>query len=370
MYQRLRMKWCVPPYIYTNHIQMYIYSTTIYLDNMFSKLISIVCPFMMFIASVQGLKHLSLRDVKLDEWLPLLCILPGAEQTKLCQSKHLSLANKNEFTDYLWYDFGHIEERHSKDGKVMTSERLAEKQQGLRHLWKHVQPVLEDNNMTYWASDGTLLGAVRESNMIAFDDDMDIVITKEDYERLEKKADVLKQLKEKHQIQLVTFDVEDITLKYLLSNLEEQAKMIPGSLGLMLPVLKESKLPFIEGGQMYQFQYKDVWIDVFQVYKTPENHDWKVANKGMQIRFPNDWFEDSNVFPLKTYDFGQGQTIKGPWNPEPYFVRNYGKDWQTPRKSHEHFEQTGTIDVTSRFEKIPIEKWVVGLGLVSLVNAD
>lgn len=52
------------------------------------------------------------------------------------------------------------------------------------HVFKYLVGFLEQHNLRYVACGGTVLGAVRHKDFIPWDDDMDIYMPREDYERL------------------------------------------------------------------------------------------------------------------------------------------------------------------------------------------
>lgn len=63
---------------------------------------------------------------------------------------------------------------------------LRRDQMELLGMLKIVAGICKENDIQWWLSSGTLLGAARHKGFIPWDDDMDIVLLKEDYEKLEK----------------------------------------------------------------------------------------------------------------------------------------------------------------------------------------
>ena len=66
-----------------------------------------------------------------------------------------------------------------------------DRQVGIRHIQKEmlrmlliIDEVCRTNGLTYWIDGGTLLGAVRYNDFIPWDDDLDICLMKNDYDKL------------------------------------------------------------------------------------------------------------------------------------------------------------------------------------------
>lgn len=71
--------------------------------------------------------------------------------------------------------------KYNPEGSLLRHDQLE-----LFEMVKFVAKICEKNNIPWWLSSGTLLGAARHKGFIPWDDDMDIVLLKKDYKKLEK----------------------------------------------------------------------------------------------------------------------------------------------------------------------------------------
>lgn len=74
-----------------------------------------------------------------------------------------------------------LRERYNPDGSALRRDQLL-----LLEMLDRVAEICRDNGIKWWLSSGTLLGAARHKGFIPWDDDMDIVMLKEDYKKFEK----------------------------------------------------------------------------------------------------------------------------------------------------------------------------------------
>ena len=113
-------------------------------------------------------------------------------------------------------------------------------------MLKYLHKICTDNDLTYYLYGGTLLGAVRHQGFIPWDDDLDIIVPRKDYERL------IRILKEKEEYKLLSYEyVEDYYYPF--------AKLVDPSTKL------------VEFG-MRECSEMGVWVDIFPLdvtSKTP-----------------------------------------------------------------------------------------------------
>lgn len=69
---------------------------------------------------------------------------------------------------------------------IMSVDKLSEMQIRLLDMFKYFHTFCEENGITYYSGGGTVLGAIRHNGFIPWDDDIDVALPREDYDRLIK----------------------------------------------------------------------------------------------------------------------------------------------------------------------------------------
>jgi hypothetical protein len=160
--------------------------------------------------------------------------------------------------------------------------------------------ILERHNIPYVLSGGTLLGAVRDGNIIAHDDDFDIDTLYDERERIMSLASEFEKIG-------LTINEKRVTLLDRAKNKIEVS-------GSKIDIRTEGRL----GGDIYLF---------------------RVFNDGMARRIDDEgvyynakmsmpaWYYEGTT-PVKIQD----RIFPGPRSPELYLERVYGDDWRTSLK--------------------------------------
>lgn len=87
------------------------------------------------------------------------------------------------------------DKQYAATDDILQSSLTAEEYEEMKKLQKYILEIMivvdefcKNNNITYYLGEGTLLGAVRNRGFIPWDDDADIVMPRDDYERFLKLA--------------------------------------------------------------------------------------------------------------------------------------------------------------------------------------
>ena len=123
------------------------------------------------------------------------------------------------------------------------------------HIMKYIHKICEENNLTYYLYGGTLLGAVRHKGFIPWDDDLDIIVPRNDYDTL------IRILNNRNEFRLLSFEyVNDYYYPF--------AKLVD-------PTTKLIEIGVKECSGM------GVWVDIFPLDGTPRNSFFRFLHTKM-----------------------------------------------------------------------------------------
>lgn len=161
----------------------------------------------------------------------------------------------------------------------------------LYKLFNKLVLFLDEHEINYWLLSGTLLGSVRHGEIIPWDDDIDIGMMDTDYNKLRLL---------KNELNKIGLDINNYT-SYV------------------------EKIVYTDDNGLF--------IDIFCFIK--EGDKYKFLKQQPRKYWPNEWFYEDELFPLKKYKFGNNY-YSGPNYSLPYLDRMY-KDWQYyGNQTHSH----------------------------------
>lgn len=166
-------------------------------------------------------------------------------------------------------------------------------------LMQRIDEVFTKNHLTFWATAGTLLGAVRHQGLIPWDDDLDVCIFDFDEERLKSLHAELEK--------------SGLEIHYYWKDFY---KIYPKD-GALIPDLDHpgSFLPF-------KYPFADIFLVTLE--KNKEFHDVYVhKSKEFYFSFNGEWFAYSQLQNLQRVPFGP-INIPIPSNAENFLNSSYG----------------------------------------------
>lgn len=128
--------------------------------------------------------------------------------------------------------------KFNPDGSDLRNMQLR-----MLEMLKYIDRICRENDIKYWLSSGTCLGAVRHGGFIPWDDDVDIEMLEEDYKKLEK---ILLQMNKENP-------------KYIFQSQKNDPDYINDFGKLRNPNISINELSDIDRS----FKYRGLFIDIF-----------------------------------------------------------------------------------------------------------
>ena len=222
---------------------------------------------------------------------------------------------------------------------------LKELQQRLVEMLSSFQKFTQQNGMIFFLVGGSALGAVRHQGFIPWDDDVDIAMMREDFEKMEylmslqhdRLGEFIYSPVEKHMI-------PDAPIGYLYDTLhadagyENTAKIdihpidgVPKS-GVLKKVQKWTSLIKITPGFIFRF-YMRVCKKIMTSWRTSDSE--YICSLFGVAGYEREVMPKSYLLPLKEADF-ENKVFMIPGNYDPYLKRLYGDYKKMPPEMEQH----------------------------------
>jgi len=194
----------------------------------------------------------------------------------------------------------------------LASTNLSSMHDKHKQLLQKLDRISNEKDLSYWIDAGTLLGAVREKDIIPWDDDADTSMTEQDSQKL-------------LDMDLSQYGVEvsrccnipsaarlssSLTPKCECDNKDEDLQLLK----LHFPGEKDS-----------------VWVDIFP--RRLEDGKYRFIGWPKKM-WPKEWHSKDSLDGYHMYTLGDIR-VRGPKDPISFLERTYG-DWKTPKKTHCH----------------------------------
>lgn len=247
-----------------------------------------------------------------------------------------------------------LREKYNPDGSLLRNHQLA-----LIDLLDAFDSICKKNDIKYWLSSGTCLGAIRHGGFIPWDDDVDVEMLREDYLRFQS------VFQEDENYVLQTYDNDLFytepfpkfrSKKGYVSEGEFDNKYTYHGMFMDIFILEYSpkvlaKLCHLSYGSMRHFSFKinrsSIWVYVYRI--------WKGFNKVLTSFFRCCYLKGNKktlrhtlgtglvnnvrlldeIFPLKNASF-EGKEYPVPYDVHHYLQRMFGNYMELPEKLHTH----------------------------------
>lgn len=137
----------------------------------------------------------------------------------------------------------HLRQKYNPDGSL-----LRENQMELLKMMQAFAEICKKHDIKWWLSSGTLLGAARHHGFIPWDDDVDVVMMRKDYKRLEN----------------ILLTMPEETGEYVWHSMRNDAEYI----SIWGRLRKKDGIVHAKNCRDRWFRYHGLWLDVFSMERT------------------------------------------------------------------------------------------------------
>lgn len=167
-------------------------------------------------------------------------------------------------------------------------EDLKEVQHAVLGIMKDIDKVCTENHIKYWLYAGTLIGAVRHNGFIPWDDDLDVAMLREDYERFLEVAP------------------KCLGNRYFIQTWESD----PG-FALPLAKVRKNDTIYLESGSQYSNCHHGLFVDIFVYDNLPDGSlDLFLTKICMQLVFRINLIKGNNTPWIIGHEFDRKKWLK------------------------------------------------------------
>ncbi|MCM0726941.1 LicD family protein [Parabacteroides sp. Y3-G-102] len=270
------------------------------------------------------------------------------------------------------------------DNRQSGETTLRQAQLVMLRMFKIIDHICRQHNLKYWMCSGTLLGAIRHQGFIPWDDDLDICIIREDYEKFltiaqtELPKDLFLQTRETdpfYDYLALPCKIRDKNSLIISNGIENKQY----NMGLFIDIFPadryhlnptifkkeqrhKSYFFYLCKGLDAELDKKNSTVKRFVSYLNPilraltkrylrqsrryiHNNLYLGEQCLIGHGFDTPWrryFNYNEIFPLKEYIF-EGYTFLGPQNADAYLSQLYGKTYMTPPPPEKRIQQHAAL---------------------------
>ena len=229
-------------------------------------------------------------------------------------------------------------------------------------LLKMIADLCDENQLTYFINYGTLLGAVRHKGFIPWDDDIDVCVMRDDYEKLvelvKKIPDLQYTLRDCLRVRYKDYpiQVDVLPIDYYFKTIETDAEkeaFFKDKEEADEKVQKHKKVDFKNDPSLWPYH---TYIEIRDKFVL---HDNKSEKKNGVALFrgietwgnPRSYYKWEWVFPLKKYAFDKYE-FWGPNQADILLFENYGDYMQWPNYLRLHGNSKMDLDMFIRLKEL------------------